>query len=285
MDYKDRLINQQVSAMEQDEGQMHLPLSTSLSRYSVPSSNYHDLQMAVLIEMEKEKIREEIIISEIAKRRVLQAEVSRELMRWVPAIGSHVLFTESLRLLHLEERVIFMDEAKKERHEGLGIETPLFHGRTGGLRIPEVKPVCREGSEGNKIILLGKPDGNVSELKGKEVTSDCSNVRFQTLPFVSYADLGVSSEIKHEKQNVKGKVDEKKSGVKRKSVSQVSSGKKPKEYWNCSICHINCTGKRPLDNHIQGRKHKVKEAALRDKKAGKNFCIGFPRKVKLWMKV
>ncbi|GER27780.1 zinc finger RNA-binding protein [Striga asiatica] len=131
----------------------------------------------------------------------------------------------------------------------------------------------------------GKPDGNVSELKGKEVTSDCSNVRFQTLPFVSYADLGVSSEIKHEKQNVKGKVDEKKSGVKRKSVSQVSSGKKPKEYWNCSICHINCTGKRPLDNHIQGRKHKVKEAALRDKKAGKNFCIGFPRKVKLWMKV
>ncbi|CAA0831905.1 Unknown protein [Striga hermonthica] len=280
--------------MEQDKEQMHHPLFTS---------NSQDLRRAVLIEMEKEKIREEMMVSEIARKRVLEAEVRSELLRWVQAMGGRGLplsFWSSLptelvpptRLSDLgesgngsflDERVrVLMDEAKKEKHEGVGFETSPFHGRTGGLRIPEVKPVCREGSEGKKLILLGKPDGNVSGLKGKEVKADNNNARFQTLPFVSYADLGVSSEIKpvpsglDEKQTVKGKLDEKITGLKRKSMSpppppQVSSGiwnKKPKEDWSCSICNINCTGQRNLDSHLQGRKHKVKVAALGGKKAG-----------------
>ncbi|CAA0819995.1 Unknown protein [Striga hermonthica] len=230
MDYRYRLINQR--AMEQDQGRIRRQLSTSLSRYAVPTSNFQDLEMAVLMEMEKEKIREEIIISEIARKRVLQAEVSREVGRWFPAMGGHFLLNELFqpaRLSHLEERVMLMAESKKERHVRLGFEMPPFHGRTGGLRIPEVKPVCRDSSEGKKLIRLGK-------------------------------------------------VDEKKSGSKRKSVSfppQVSSGKKPKEDWSCYICNINCTGQRCLDDHLEGRKHKVKEAA---KNAGKNFCIGFPKK-------
>ncbi|GER57617.1 zinc finger RNA-binding protein, partial [Striga asiatica] len=278
MDYKDRLIQQ---AMEQDKGQMRHPLSTSLSRYSVPSSYSQDLRREVLIEMEKEKIIEELMIYEIARKRVLEAELRSELLRWVPPMG------KSGNGAFLEERVrMVVDEAKKE------------NGRTGGLRIPEVKPVCREGSKGKKLIILGKPDVNVSGLKGKEVKADNSNVRFQTLPFVSYADLGVSSEIKpvhsglDEKQNVKGKVDENITGLKRKSVSppaQVTGGiwnKKPKADWHCSTCNVNCTGQQSFDAHLQGRRHKVKEkAALRGNKAGKNLCIDFPKKAEDEMRV
>lgn len=74
------------------------------------------------------------------------------------------------------------------------------------------------------------------------------------------------------------------SGAKRKPVTPPTSGpnevlinsknKKPKEEWSCAICQVSATSEHILNEHLQGRKHKAKEAGLRAQKEGKNFGIG-----------
>lgn len=71
------------------------------------------------------------------------------------------------------------------------------------------------------------------------------------------------------------------SGLKRKEATlpTVSSNelhpfgikKKPKEEWSCAICQVSATSEKVLNQHIQGRKHKAKEAKLRAEKVGKGF--------------
>ena len=80
------------------------------------------------------------------------------------------------------------------------------------------------------------------------------------------------------------------SGTKQKSVTPPEEGtnkppltgvskKKVKEEWSCAICQVSTTTERGLNEHIQGKKHKSKEAALRAQRNGKNFGIGvWPKK-------
>ncbi|EXB24584.1 hypothetical protein L484_004173 [Morus notabilis] len=46
--------------------------------------------------------------------------------------------------------------------------------------------------------------------------------------------------------------------------------KKPKEELSCALCHVSATGEKALNIHLQGKKHKRKEAALRNQKMRKN---------------
>ncbi|KAI3811328.1 hypothetical protein L1987_21049 [Smallanthus sonchifolius] len=82
--------------------------------------------------------------------------------------------------------------------------------------------------------------------------------------------------------------DETVSGTKRKSASPVSEGssqhgsdrskKKAKEERSCAICHVSTTSERSLTEHLQGKKHRAKEAALVAKKTGANFGLGVATK-------
>ncbi|KAJ6406957.1 hypothetical protein OIU84_010466 [Salix udensis] len=68
-------------------------------------------------------------------------------------------------------------------------------------------------------------------------------------------------------------------GAKRKAVTP-STGvgelpfagikKKPKEEWSCALCQVSATSERGLSEHLQGRRHKAKEAELRAQKMPKN---------------
>ncbi|KAJ6742993.1 hypothetical protein OIU85_017016 [Salix viminalis] len=68
-------------------------------------------------------------------------------------------------------------------------------------------------------------------------------------------------------------------GAKRKAVTP-STGvgelpfagikKKPKEEWSCALCQVSATSERGLSEHLQGRRHKAKEAELRAQKTPKN---------------
>lgn len=80
------------------------------------------------------------------------------------------------------------------------------------------------------------------------------------------------------------------SGAKRKAVtppveivSEPPSFSVPKkngkEDWSCALCQVSATCERGLNDHLQGKKHKSKEAALREQRNGKNYSIGlFPKK-------
>ena len=46
--------------------------------------------------------------------------------------------------------------------------------------------------------------------------------------------------------------------------------KRPKEEWSCAICQVSALSERALNEHLQGRKHKAKEAGLRAQRTGRS---------------
>ncbi|KAG8367619.1 hypothetical protein BUALT_Bualt16G0091100 [Buddleja alternifolia] len=218
---------------------------------------------AILREIEKERIREEIIISEIARRRALEAEVRRELMMErelaLQRSGDGFPFGSSQQMGFdppmrfaitgtrfegrlLEERIAMPQEEMRRLNgvrESGGLETQPFQRRAVDLRISEIKPVSEGGKE--KVILLAKPDETISGSKRKASTP----------PGVDASEI-VSDEILK---------------------------KKAKEEWSCALCKVNATCQRGLNEHLQGKRHKSKETALRAQKGQKNYCIGLiPKK-------
>lgn len=69
-------------------------------------------------------------------------------------------------------------------------------------------------------------------------------------------------------------------GAKRKAVTPAAESvgelpfagikKKPKEEWSCALCQVSATSERGLNEHLQGRRHKAKEAGLRAQKMARN---------------
>lgn len=53
-------------------------------------------------------------------------------------------------------------------------------------------------------------------------------------------------------------------------LSITSLQKKPKRYWSCALCHVTTTSEKGLNDHLRGKKHKGKEAALTTRKIGKS---------------
>ncbi|KAK7849123.1 hypothetical protein CFP56_003755, partial [Quercus suber] len=70
------------------------------------------------------------------------------------------------------------------------------------------------------------------------------------------------------------------SGAKRKAETASAGGtselppfglkKRPKEEWSCAICQVSALSERALNEHLQGRKHKAKEAGLRAQRTGRS---------------
>ncbi|KAE9602360.1 putative transcription factor C2H2 family [Lupinus albus] len=54
--------------------------------------------------------------------------------------------------------------------------------------------------------------------------------------------------------------------------------KKPKEDWSCAVCQVSATSEKGLKDHLQGRKHKAKEIALRKQKIFKSTNTSFSSK-------
>jgi hypothetical protein len=46
--------------------------------------------------------------------------------------------------------------------------------------------------------------------------------------------------------------------------------KRPKEEWSCALCQVSSSSERVLNEHLQGRRHKAKEAGLRAQRMGKS---------------
>lgn len=58
----------------------------------------------------------------------------------------------------------------------------------------------------------------------------------------------------------------------------IISTKRARQEWNCDICQVSATCQNGLSEHLQGKKHKSKEAAVGDQRAGKNYSMGLQPK-------
>ncbi|XP_060171762.1 uncharacterized protein LOC132602950 isoform X2 [Lycium barbarum] len=251
-------------------------------------ANMHE---AIRREVEKERIREEIIAEEIARRRMLEFEVRRELMMErqltklsAEGFSSSVMsFSPTLPLLKqqsdvrsIEERIARSLEDRMGRGisvSGFGARNEIgrsnivpfeeriseipFHQRSVEPKMSALKPVSysaepviselqpslEPSKETDKIILLAKPNTSLSGAKRKAVTPPGE--------------------------------------VASKTPSCSVPKKNCKEDWSCALCQVSATSERGLNDHLQGKKHKSKEAGLRAQRNGKNYNIGLcPKKPK-----
>ncbi|KAL6223720.1 hypothetical protein ACLB2K_002578 [Fragaria x ananassa] len=190
-------------------------------------------------QMEKDRIREEILAAEMARRRVLEAEVRRELMM---------------------EREIAM---KKAVGDGLGFEDPSgpmqqaqsFDHRVGfscrsssplamvpwlsepvpdNLEVNEelTTPAGHWELNNEKLIVLAKPNPDLSGLKRKRLPSEGANEIYQYT-------------------------------VKKKKMI-------PKEEWSCALCQVTVTNEKTFEGHLNGKRHKASEKRLGAKILGKS---------------
>ncbi|KAL7237514.1 hypothetical protein ACSBR2_003753 [Camellia fascicularis] len=215
--------------------------------------NPNDVREAIQRELEKQRIREEIVAGEIARKRLLEAEVRREM---------------------LMEREMALRGAER---------FSLFSG-SAAVSAMQFEP---------RLSLLHQSDGRSLEERLALSLEDRlgyqarrGNGGFGTFSFQHNAEPKIS-EVKTPSE---GKPEESFSGAKRKAVTPPVSGaselpsisgsnKKLKEEWSCALCHVSATSEQGLNEHLQGRKHKAREAGLRALRTGKNYAIGlFPKK-------
>ncbi|KAK6126959.1 hypothetical protein DH2020_039296 [Rehmannia glutinosa] len=215
-----------------------------------PPPNPHYMRDAILIEIEKEKIREEIIISEIVRRRVFEAQVrtdlmiERELALRRNADGFPIRpseFDSPTRLSVLGTRAdgssvdkritMSMDESKRlnGRPESGGFETLPFQKGAADLKIPEVKPVSEGGKEKHDVIFMHwifptEAGFTAEHLPFKKDNSDPDNTK---------------------------KV---KWGSVEKKVKNGDPEKKKYQFW-CEMCKVGANCLKVMLDHEKGKKH------------------------------
>ncbi|XAR51135.1 hypothetical protein NMG60_11005682 [Bertholletia excelsa] len=222
-----------------------------------------NVREAIQRELEKDMIRQEIIATEIARRRLLEAEVRREMF--------------------LEREMALGRPEGFSLFSGLAAAPAMpFEPRVPLLQYPEDRSL-------EERLALSLEERLASQ--ARLVVRD-----FETFPSYNNAEPKIStvkppSEVSKQKIVFLAKPEENISGTKRKAVTPLAVGsskhpsvgvkKKAKEEWSCALCQVSATSERGLNEHLQGRKHKAREAALRVMRTGKNYMIGlFPKKSK-----
>ncbi|GAB4835981.1 hypothetical protein Ancab_000900 [Ancistrocladus abbreviatus] len=213
--------------------------STEFRGMELQRNEHHDVREAVHRELEKERIRAEIIAEEIARRRILEEEVRRELIlerelalrkaEGFPQYGSSTMRVDSRAPLrtNFESRVMG-EEVSFPSYREVGFpafETlpfqrhPLAADGGSNVRLHEVKPLSSESGE-VKLINLAKPN----------ISLNCKAATPLPTSAVELPSIGLEN--------------------------------KAKEVWSCALCQVSATNERGLNEHLQGRKHKAKEAEL-----------------------
>ncbi|XP_042486437.1 uncharacterized protein LOC122066659, partial [Macadamia integrifolia] len=226
--------------------------------------NPMNVRASIQRELEKQRIREEIIAAE---RRALEMEVRRELLmerelalqRRVHAhafsvMGSSMSLLRADQTLSLiphpegssrvEESLGFPNRAEVGMHQPEGTRTEerlSLPPELGALekpplrrslepRVADVKPLAEVGKQ---VLFFSKPtNSSLAGMKRKVAEAPPAMAGVGELP-------------------------------------SVGSKKKPQE-WSCALCQVSATSEKGLNDHLQGRKHKARGEALLASKATKN---------------
>ncbi|GAA0154877.1 hypothetical protein LIER_12729 [Lithospermum erythrorhizon] len=245
--------------------------------YSAPSAlgglrygfvnEYHrhptDSKEVIWLEIEKERIREEIIMEEIVRRRnMIESEVRRELM-----LG---------RQMALQDRggeFFFSAPQSSVRIDPMQFPDPILHHKV-------------EGSSHREKIGQSLEEGIVMSSALKPGFSSLGRAPGRSRePIISEVNPESETSKDEDRITLKEKAEANVSGTKRKTVirptiesseslSAVGTpNKKMKQDWRCTLCKVSATSEQSLNDHLRGKKHIGKEAGLM--KTGTNFSIGW----------
>ncbi|TMW84260.1 hypothetical protein EJD97_025520 [Solanum chilense] len=252
-----------------------------------------NMREAIWREIEKEKIKQEIIAEEKARRHMLELEVRRELMmeRELAKQSGEGLSPFSSPAMSFSHTLPFSNQQSVVR----SVEERI--ARSLEDRMGRDISVSRLGARNEIGRLEIVPfEERIPEIPFQQRSVEPENsalkpVSHSSVPMIS--ELQSPLEPSKEKDKIILLAKPSVSGAKRKAVtppvkvaSQPPSSSVPnkngKEDWSCALCQVSATCERGLNDHLQGKKHKSKEAALREQRFGKNYSIGlFPKKPKI----
>ncbi|PWA74505.1 hypothetical protein CTI12_AA249430 [Artemisia annua] len=226
--------------------------------YASSSSNYTffsdqeqiwNERCAIQRESEKERMRHKIIAEEIKRQSFLEAEVRREL------------------IIEREMPLMLRPQPLLNHHYPHRLEPEMVHGE---MFIPENRRLAMAGvagvGRGGDCAEIGKfeavpfqrrppsPSPKIKEIS----TFQPKDARIDITSLGKTSDLTVS-------------------GVKRKQLTpplyaaaasssggvSLNSSKKRIEEWKCAICDVSATSADGLSDHIAGKKHQAKVAAVK----------------------
>ncbi|XP_077221867.1 uncharacterized protein LOC143855684 [Tasmannia lanceolata] len=203
-------------------------------------------------ELEKERIREEIIAREIVRKRELEEEVRREMQLEREIARRHADRFSLASSLPLERRVLLqrrVSEARVDDRLCLSEARVEDRLRLSEARVEDRLPVLvrhRQVGAFERLPVKDRPEPLEKEVK------PLMEVSKGKVLFFSKNATGPSL-----------------AGTKRKAVAATSgneawlpSSKKTQKEWSCALCQVSTTSKEGLNDHLQGKKHKAKEAEL-----------------------
>lgn len=210
-----------------------------------PNPNLNLIRESIQRELEKERIRAEIIAEEVYRRRILEDEVRREMMfereialRRGDGFGPSMRFGPRVPLLTSFETRIGVSPHREVRSLTLPFQRdPVVaagnvegNGLSLGVRLKEIKDIKSSNPEVNKdkVIFLAK--SSATDMKRKATTPPPNGA----------------------------------------PVDPCSVSKKPKtiEEWSCALCRVTATSKRALDDHLRGKKHRSRESGMNSQRTG-----------------
>ncbi|KAF6172804.1 hypothetical protein GIB67_034656 [Kingdonia uniflora] len=225
---------------------------------------------AAIREIEKEKIRQEIIATEmsgLSKRAVLEAEVRREMaierdfglhrIDGFPLVEPLMLGSPRMRLGPIFEPFgLYEDGNRSDDRFGFPV------GRQGvGSPEPESLRFLRRqdllGGIGRSEML---PFQRRREFEARITKLE------ENAPVSAGGQPGRVVIVTPGSTNL--------TGAKRKAPAELAKGgsmKTPEKNWFCDVCDLNMTGEQALNDHLSGKKHKAKKELLNSGKfRGKN---------------
>ncbi|XP_014508415.1 uncharacterized protein LOC106767960 isoform X2 [Vigna radiata var. radiata] len=187
-------------------------------------------------EMEKDEIRREILANEMARRMELEEEVRRELM--------------SERALKMPiHRMEGINYGSLSMIPGRRLHNSVHNSNIFGGPQPQLAPhkvdITQFYKQTPNETLTNEPNFVLSGPKCKEVFGN-------VLSGVKHKEVLDVNAVKR-KLEASFRVDDK--------HSESSLEKKTKKDWSCALCHIVTTSEKGLNDHLQGKKHKMKEAS------------------------
>ncbi|XP_027917727.1 uncharacterized protein LOC114176770 isoform X2 [Vigna unguiculata] len=197
-------------------------------------------------EIEKEEIRREILAGERARRLELEEEVRRELAS-----------ERALKMpIHRMEGITYGERGVSlTMIPGMTLHNSVNNNKLCGGPQPQLRPrleIRQLYKQRPNETLTIKSNAALSVAKCKEmVDDDLSGVKHKEVINVNLGGV-------KRKRETPFLLDDNHSGT--------SLEKKPKKDWGCALCQIVTTSEKGLNDHLQGKKHKVKEASFTRKK-------------------
>ncbi|KAK3130120.1 hypothetical protein QOZ80_6BG0489210 [Eleusine coracana subsp. coracana] len=214
---------------------------------------------ALLSQLQKDRLRQEIIVAELSKIECAMALRSTvaDAERTKPAPFD---FDEQ----HMTHGTGKADDMKKEdgvRRRRRGKRSKEPHVTKDGI-VSESWKACSSTREvaGDKKNLRrddeGKPQESNEAKKSPSMKWNCVICRVEA---TSAGNLLQHFSGQKHQANAHAVIEKAKAEKSRKSTE---CAEKPCPLWVCRFCQANCTGKSDLENHLKGKKHHAKIQAL-----------------------